>query len=172
MPNVRIKGARIKGSGLIEVLAALVIINIVFLTFLFGQKVSEQRSQGVRVQASAASALNTMADAIAMNTTAANANVYAIAFGAPPPASPACDVRPCTALEFARYQLAHWKCRFDKWHDHRVCQSSSDMNVGSAGDDGYIGRRGSDIEIIVRWYIGKEQFSVTTFVSSFGSPFN
>ena len=154
---------RVTGHSLIEVLAALVIINIALLGFLYSQQQGNHRNRGARAHAFVVSALNDMAAAIAMNPDAVDA--YATTFGASPSPS-TCENQPCDTAAFARHQVSRWKCRFSDWSNAAAC---SDAPAAQIDGDGQVQRHGDAVDIAVRWRIGAEEFSLNSSVPYFGA---
>ncbi len=146
----------ISGHSLIEVLAALVIINLALLGFLHSQQQDARHQYNLLARVAATSALDNMAAYIAMNPRATSS--YLTEYGTPPPQARACHKNVCTEHELAIYQLSRWKCRFETWFDRNICDSVSPLHRATPNRDGKVRQNGQDLEIEIRWGDARETY--------------
>ena len=152
-----------RGHSLLEVLAALVIINVAVLGFLRVQQHGDQHSRNLLAHAAAASAVDNLAAYVMMNPRAAPD--YAIAYGAPPPAAPPCRGGACTERELARHHLALWKCGFETWAGHAACDESAATTNLVPDGDGQARHTGGGLLVTVRWGAGAGEQTLSRTVA-------
>ena len=156
------------GYSLLEVLVALLVVNVAVLGFLRAQQSGEQRNLSLLARAFAVSALNDMEAHILMSAGSPDTAIGNSAYGSPPPAAPLCRHGACPGRAWARYSLARWKCRFERWSQHAACAPFMDdsvMPVVIPYGDGQVRWSGGDVEVSVRWREGDHEHALEQTVT-------